>query len=299
MLHHNLTQNTHRLKPKRSLSAYNFFFAEERQRLLARLPTADGTTTTTVKRSKKRVGHGKISFAELGRTISAQWKKISPQEKMYYAELAMQDKFRYLREMREWRVQQQEQQPPQPQPQQQEWTPSSTWSPQKDGAGGVISHSELDDVWEPIQLDMFRGGNGPTCDVTGTHSLSQSSPVSCSTFPWLEEDAHYETSTTTSTTTTPTPTVWDTLDSFQNDTMNPLPMERSSSVSWLDGPHDCFSLPTRCSYTTTTTTNPSRNLGRSGTPTTATTLTTNTTSLAHLAQALGEDGCSWLKKIFD
>lgn len=91
-----ITVRQHHEKPKRPLTAYNIFFREERQRLLETLPVC-----TNVK-SKK--AHGKISFPDLARKISRAWKDISPASKVYYCELACQDKVRYYREMEEWRV---------------------------------------------------------------------------------------------------------------------------------------------------------------------------------------------------
>jgi hypothetical protein len=50
-----------------------------------------------------RTGHGKIAFAELGKTISARWKLLSPEELTYYQQLADQDKVRNGREMKAWK----------------------------------------------------------------------------------------------------------------------------------------------------------------------------------------------------
>eukprot|EP00522_Entomoneis_paludosa_P014698 CAMPEP_0172445106 /NCGR_PEP_ID=MMETSP1065-20121228/5054_1 /TAXON_ID=265537 /ORGANISM="Amphiprora paludosa, Strain CCMP125" /LENGTH=284 /DNA_ID=CAMNT_0013195901 /DNA_START=60 /DNA_END=914 /DNA_ORIENTATION=- len=84
-------------KPKRSLSAYNLFFQAERRNLLEALPC---------KRSKKpRKSHGKCGFAEMARTISAKWKKITPQDKKYFDGLAAEDTARYEKEMAVWREQ--------------------------------------------------------------------------------------------------------------------------------------------------------------------------------------------------
>ena len=83
-------------KPKRCLTAYNIFFQEERRRLLEMLPPRSGV--------KSKKAHGKIGFAELGRTISRNWKNVTPEQKEYYLELARQDKQRYLREMEEWKT---------------------------------------------------------------------------------------------------------------------------------------------------------------------------------------------------
>lgn len=55
---------------------------------------------------KSKKAHGKISFAELARKISYEWKHITPDRKAHYAQLANQDKVRYMHEMEEWRREQ-------------------------------------------------------------------------------------------------------------------------------------------------------------------------------------------------
>jgi hypothetical protein len=84
-----------RQKPKRPLSAYNFFFLEQRQQILDITPTR--------KEGKPRRSHGKIGFADLARSIAAKWKHISPEERSIYDEKAAADKQRYRREMDEWK----------------------------------------------------------------------------------------------------------------------------------------------------------------------------------------------------
>eukprot|EP00977_Amphora_coffeiformis_P009409 scaffold2179_cov165-Amphora_coffeaeformis.AAC.13 len=83
-------------KPKRPLTAYNIFFRDERQRLLETLPV--------LKNVKSKKAHGKISFPDLAKRISREWKRISPASKVHYCELACHDKLRYYREMEEWRA---------------------------------------------------------------------------------------------------------------------------------------------------------------------------------------------------
>jgi hypothetical protein len=82
-------------KPKRPMSAYNFFFRDERNNILASLPGPDTPSTS----SRKRRGHGKISFVELGKTVSARWKVVSPARLAAYRVLAKQDKLRYKTQM--------------------------------------------------------------------------------------------------------------------------------------------------------------------------------------------------------
>lgn len=83
-------------KPKRLLTAYNFFFQAERGRLLDSLPSKN--------ESKSRRSHGKIGFADLARTISKRWKSLDKDGRGVYDELADQDKIRYEREMKAWNV---------------------------------------------------------------------------------------------------------------------------------------------------------------------------------------------------
>lgn len=86
-------------KPKRPLSSYNLFFKAQRESLLKSLPVKEAG-----KRSKK--AHGKIGFADLARTISAKWKKITPEEKAPFDFMAKQDSARYKREMEAYKNQQ-------------------------------------------------------------------------------------------------------------------------------------------------------------------------------------------------
>ena len=85
-------------RPKRALTAYNYFFHDARQHLLQTLPASD---------KKLKAGrHGKIGFAHLAKTISAQWKAIGVEQKIYYANLANEEKMRYRNEMAAYKEQQ-------------------------------------------------------------------------------------------------------------------------------------------------------------------------------------------------
>mmetsp|Transcript_19307 Transcript_19307/g.41532 ORF Transcript_19307/g.41532 Transcript_19307/m.41532 type:complete len:228 (+) Transcript_19307:126-809(+) len=83
-------------KPKRSLSAYNLFFQSERKNLLKSLPPRQG-------KKKPRNSHGKMGFAEMARCVSAKWKKLTPEEKKPFQELAAMDTKRYQSEMTLWK----------------------------------------------------------------------------------------------------------------------------------------------------------------------------------------------------
>lgn len=84
-----------RPKPKRPLSAYNFYFHSERQNILQDTPTR--------KEGKPRRSHGKIGFADLARSIAAKWKCISKEERATFDKKAAADKERYQREMAAWK----------------------------------------------------------------------------------------------------------------------------------------------------------------------------------------------------
>ena len=83
-------------KPKRSLSAYNIFFQNERKRLLSSLPVRQDS-------NKPKKSHGKIGFADMARTIAAKWKTLNENDKLEYEILAAQDTQRYEREMAVWK----------------------------------------------------------------------------------------------------------------------------------------------------------------------------------------------------
>lgn len=92
--------DTHVLeRPKRPRTAYNYFFQDERQKLLVELPVrASG---------RPRGGtHGKIGFADLAKTISAKWRAITVDQMVHYAGLANADKMRYQHQMQAYKEQQ-------------------------------------------------------------------------------------------------------------------------------------------------------------------------------------------------
>ena len=72
--------------PKRPLSAYNLFFAEERQRLLE----SNGS-------KRPRLG-----FSGLARKVAAKWKELDEASKAPYVATAEKEKERYNREVAEW-----------------------------------------------------------------------------------------------------------------------------------------------------------------------------------------------------
>ena len=96
-------QSSQKERPKRPLTAYNFFFHDERLKLLEELPERRAPGSR-----KKGRGHGKIAFADMAKVISAKWKVISTERTIYYANLANQDKFRYREQMQAFEKAQEE-----------------------------------------------------------------------------------------------------------------------------------------------------------------------------------------------
>jgi len=108
--------------PRHPLNAYNFFFSDERIRILNDLTSVESkvqlacetkrlsddeymkdklkqySKQRSLKKSKKRVHrktHGKISFKELASLIAKRWKKLSSEELSFYNKLAELDKANY------------------------------------------------------------------------------------------------------------------------------------------------------------------------------------------------------------
>ena len=112
----NLTKTETPQEPLRPLSAYNYFFREERERILKVDPTYDCDASdskprytlehqqellnkhwnqdrTTKRRHRK--SHGKISFSSLSKLVSQRWKELPEAHKGFYKELASKDWTRY------------------------------------------------------------------------------------------------------------------------------------------------------------------------------------------------------------
>jgi len=96
-------------KPKRPLSAYNFFFKEEREKILkvvlaedpakfqSNPESNDYLDEAAIGRLKKE--GGKVSFEEMGKIIGQRWKNIDPDRLSGYSEMASEDTERYKAEM--------------------------------------------------------------------------------------------------------------------------------------------------------------------------------------------------------
>jgi len=103
-------------KPMRPLSAYNMFFQNQRERIVAGKtddPTPEEIQQSVVKmltsktrgpkRRQDRISHGQISFGDLARAIAAKWKAIDPKLKVVYNHYAAQEKVRYKKEVVIWK----------------------------------------------------------------------------------------------------------------------------------------------------------------------------------------------------
>lgn len=83
-------------KPKRPLSAYNFFFKEERLSIIEERRNSDSNDDLNQNLSEKA---GKVNFEELGQLIGQRWKNITTDRMAHCTKLAKADTERYRTEM--------------------------------------------------------------------------------------------------------------------------------------------------------------------------------------------------------
>jgi len=104
-------------KPKRPLSAYNFFFKEEREKIVAVVLNEDPSSEDVEKSdltaeeiTKLRKDTGKVNFEEMGKLIGSRWRVVSqdPDRKQKYDTQAGGDTLRYKDEMEKYNKKQEE-----------------------------------------------------------------------------------------------------------------------------------------------------------------------------------------------
>lgn len=99
-------------KPVKALSAYNFFFRDQRDRILngaeedysaekqEKLLAGHWFRDRSQKRRHRKT-HGKIAFTDLSRMVSKKWKELPLDKKAFYKQTAAKDLERYRREVHE------------------------------------------------------------------------------------------------------------------------------------------------------------------------------------------------------
>jgi hypothetical protein len=87
-------------KPRRPMSAYNYFFRDERPKVLVEVEESGVITGEASKQQKSAL------FSEVGRRVAAKWRKITKEDLERYQKMADSDMERYRGELKEYQLEQ-------------------------------------------------------------------------------------------------------------------------------------------------------------------------------------------------
>ena len=89
--------------PRKPLSAYNFFFQDERAKILgSETIEEEHEDPRERKKRRHRKTHGKIGFTQLAKHVGQKWKKLDAETRALYVARFQADKKRYAKELAEY-----------------------------------------------------------------------------------------------------------------------------------------------------------------------------------------------------